>query len=55
MGKHGIAEKLHLQLKWLLMRLEHTQNFAVGCWRGMLWVSNLRKYMVDVFVKVHNI
>jgi len=29
MGKDGFAEKLHLKLKWLLMRLELIRNFAV--------------------------
>jgi len=28
MGKHGFAEKLHLKLKWLLMRLELFQHFV---------------------------
>ncbi len=29
MGMHGFAEKLHLKLKWFLMRQELIQNFAV--------------------------
>ena len=29
MGNHGFAEKLHFKLKWVLMRLELFQNFAV--------------------------
>jgi len=35
MGKHGFAEKLHLKLKWLLVRLELFQNFAVQIQRSI--------------------
>ena len=34
-GKHDFAEKLHFKLKWLLMRLELIQNFAVQIQRNI--------------------
>ena len=35
MGKHSYAEKLHVKLKWLLMRLEIFQHFVVQIKRSI--------------------